>query len=226
MARLVPSLVADYDHLGESDPLKAKLKEPVSELRGWDFRWSAQSVPTTLAALWGDEMWTLVKQDPDDENVSVYEAIADHAGAQRKLATLGAVVDRLTQDFGTWRVAWSEVNRYQRLSGDITQHFSDAGESIPVPFTSARWGSLASFGARRYAGTAKYYGTSGNSFVAIVEFGARVTARAVSIGGENGDPKSPHFADQAARYAEGALRPVYFYPADLVGHVERDYRPR
>jgi len=95
-----------------------------------------------------------------------------------------------------------------------------------VPFTSARWGSLASFGAKRYDGTAKYYGTSGNSFVAIIEFGDRVTARAVSIGGESGNPASPHFADQVSRYVNGALRPVYFYPEDLAGHVEREYHPR
>ncbi|MEB0259973.1 penicillin acylase family protein, partial [Undibacterium sp. 5I1] len=43
--------------------------------------------------------------------------------------------------------------------------------------------------------------------------------------GESGDPASPHFNDQAERYAAGALRPVYFYPDDLAGHIERRYRP-
>jgi acyl-homoserine-lactone acylase len=105
------------------------------------------------------------------------------------------------------------------------QHFNDAAPSLPVPFTSARWGSLASFGARRYPGTSRYYGTSGNSFVAIVEFGPRIEARAVSIGGESGDPQSRHFRDQAVRYSDGALRKVYFYPDDLAGHVEREYHP-
>jgi acyl-homoserine-lactone acylase len=27
------------------------------------------------------------------------------------------------------------------------------------------------------------------------------------------------------RYADGNLRPVYFYPKDLEGHIERSYRP-
>ncbi len=120
--------------------------------------------------------------------------------------------------------AWP-VNRYQRLTGAITQPFNDAAPSLPIPFTSSRWGSLASFGARRYSGTNKYYGTNGNSFVAIVEFGPRVSARAISTGGESGHPESPHFADQVARYADGTLRTVYFYPEDLVGHIERDYHP-
>ena len=105
------------------------------------------------------------------------------------------------------------------------QPFSDAGPSIPVGFTSARWGSLASFGARTYPGTKKMYGTSGNSFVAVVEFGDRVRAKAVTAGGQSGDPKSPHFADQAERYAKGDLREVYFYREQLQGHIKREYRP-
>jgi len=117
------------------------------------------------------------------------------------------------------------MNRYQRLTGAIVQNFTDAGPSPAVPFTAGRWGSLASFAARRYDGTNKYYGTSGNSFVAIVEFGEKVSARAVSTGGESSDPNSAHFGDQTARYIDGALRPVYYFPADLVGHVERRYHP-
>jgi acyl-homoserine-lactone acylase len=94
-----------------------------------------------------------------------------------------------------------------------------------VPFTSSRWGSLASFGARPYPGTRKWYGTSGNSFVAAVEFGDSVTARAITAGGESGHPGSPHFKDEVERYASGNLRPVYFYPSQLKGHTERVYRP-
>jgi acyl-homoserine-lactone acylase len=95
-----------------------------------------------------------------------------------------------------------------------------------VPFTSARWGSLASFGARTYPGTRRMYGTSGNSFVAVVEFGKdSVRAKAVTAGGESGDPRSRHFADQAERYAAGRLRDVYFYPTQLAEHTERRYHP-
>jgi acyl-homoserine-lactone acylase len=94
-----------------------------------------------------------------------------------------------------------------------------------VPIPSARWGSLASFAAHSYPGTRRWYGTSGNSFVAVVEFGPHVRAWAVTAGGESGHPDSPHFNDQAERYASGDLRPVYFYPEDLAGHIERAYHP-
>ena len=74
-------------------------------------------------------------------------------------------------------------------------------------------------GAQRYPGTKRYYGNRGNSFVAAVEFGPRLRAVAVTAGGESGDPASPHFADQIARYAAGHLRPVWFYPDELAGHI-------
>jgi acyl-homoserine-lactone acylase len=105
------------------------------------------------------------------------------------------------------------------------QPFNDAGPSIPVAFTSARWGSLASYGARTYPNTKRMYGTSGNSFVAVVEFADRVRAKAVTAGGESGNPSSPHFNDQAKRYSTGDLRDVYFYRDQLKGHTEREYKP-
>jgi acyl-homoserine lactone acylase PvdQ len=117
------------------------------------------------------------------------------------------------------------VNRFQRLTGDIVQPFSDAQPSIPVGFTYSAWGSLASIWARRYPGTKRMYGTSGNSFVAVVEFGDSVRARAITAGGESGDPTSRHFTDQVARYSTGNLRDVYFYPNQLTGHIEREYHP-
>jgi acyl-homoserine-lactone acylase len=157
--------------------------------------------------------------------MNVPDYIATRVGADAKLAALSAAVDRLTRDFGDWQVPWGKINRFQRLDDSIAPHFDDAKPSIPVPFTSAQWGSLASFGAKTWPGTTRYYGTSGNSFVAIVEFGPRVKAMAVMAGGQSGDTASRHFADQTARYAAGQLRPVYFYPEDLKGHIERSYRP-
>jgi acyl-homoserine-lactone acylase len=210
-AQAIPTLVQAWDALPDSDPLKARLAEQVALLRGWDYRWSASSVPTSLAMFWGEELGA--------------RRVSSAAPAD-KLRALAAASDRLAADFGTWRTPWGEINRFQRLTGDIVQPFTDAGPSIPVPFTSGTWGSLASFGARRYPGTKKWYGTSGNSFVAVVEFGKdSVRARAVSAGGESGDPKSRHFGDQATRYASGNLRPVYFYPGQLQGHTERAYHP-
>ena len=221
-AELVPGLLAAYDAAPGAD--RARLAEPVAALRNWDYRWSAQSIPTSVAVFWGEALWAKAAPEAKLAGTGVYAAMAK-ASADQKLAALTEATDRLAKDFGSWRTPWGEINRYQRNDAAIVQKFDDRKPSMPVPFASAQWGSLASFGARRYEGTKRYYGTSGNSFVAVVEFGDKVRARAVTAGGESGDPASRHFGDQAQRYAAGDLREVYFYPDQLKGHTERTYRP-
>jgi acyl-homoserine lactone acylase PvdQ len=205
----LPALLKAWDEAPASNPLKGTLSEQIATLRGWDYRWSVRSIPTSLAVYWGETLG----------------AGAGGASPDRQLQALAAASDKLAADFGTWKTPWGDINRFQRVTGDIVQPFNDAAPGIPVGFTSSRWGSLASFGARSYTGTKKMYGSSGNSFVAVVEFGDRIRARAVSAGGESGDPSSPHFNDQAARYSTGDLREVYFYRPQLEGHIERTYHP-
>jgi acyl-homoserine-lactone acylase len=215
-AALIPPLVKAWDDQPAASPLKSRLAPQIAALRAWDYRWSVTSVPTTLAVYWGQEM---------DRRLGTLVFYAPRPTPEQELAALAAASDTLAADFGRWDTPWGDVNRFQRLTGDIVQPFNDAGPSLPVGFTSSEWGSLASFGARTYPGTKKMYGTKGNSFVAVVEFGDSVRARAVSAGGESGDPASPHFDDQGLRYTTGNLRDVYFYPNQLTGHVARQYHP-
>jgi acyl-homoserine-lactone acylase len=225
LARLVPTLVAAWDAAPPSSATRARLAEPIAALRAWDFRWSATSVPTTVAVLWATDLWNRNGGAAAAARMTIADYVQTRAPASEKLDVLAGVVDRLERDFGGWRVPWGDVNRVQRITSDLAQPFSDAAPSLPVPFTSSAWGSLASLGARTYPGTRRRYGTSGNTFVAVVEFGDSVRARAISPGGESGDPRSPHFNDQMERYTRGDLRTVYFYPSQLVGHTERRYRP-
>jgi acyl-homoserine lactone acylase PvdQ len=222
---LLPGLRKAYDQTPASNPLKAKLSEQIDSLRHWDLKWGVSSVPTSLAVFWGDALSRAVGPDARKAGMPVDTFIVRRATAQQELEALAAASDKLQQDFGSWKTPWGEINRFQRLTGDIVQPFNDSGPSIPVEFTSARWGSLASFGARAYPNTKKWYGTSGNSYLAVVEFGDSVRARAVTAGGESGDPRSPHFDDQAVRYSTGDLRDVYFYRSQLQGHIEREYHP-
>ena len=224
-ARQLPILIGDYDALPPTDPLRRKLAGPIALLRTWDYHWGTTSVPTSLAVFWGDILWDKASKLDTQEGLSVYDVMAEKAGPQVRLNALVEASDRLEHDFGSWGVPWGEVNRFQRIDGAIVQPFDDARPSIPVPFTSSRWGSLASFGAHRWPGTKRYYGTSGNSFVAVVEFGDKVHARAITAGGESGDSTSKHFNDEAERYTTGNLRTVYFWPEELQGHIERTYHP-
>ncbi|OAN62308.1 penicillin acylase family protein [Sphingomonas sp. TDK1] len=224
-AKLLPELVAAWRALPATDPRRAALAAPIATLAAWNYRWSADSVATSLAVYWGDQLWRDVGSFAQAERMNVPDYIAAKVSAPAKLAALSVAVDQLARDFGSWQTRWGDINRFQRLDDALQPHFDDAKPSVPVPFTSAQWGSLASFGAKRWPGTRRYYGTSGNSFVAVVAFGPRVAATAVMAGGQSGNPASPHFADQIDRYATGNLRKVYFYPDELAGHVERRYRP-
>ena len=224
--RPIPALVKAWEATPEPNPLRGKLADQMAALKAWDLRWSATSVPTSLAVFWGDEAQRRAGAAARQAGMTVPDYLGSgKAPADEMLQALAAASDKLTADFGTWKTPWGDINRFQRLTGDLVQPFNDTAPSIPVGFTSATWGSLASFGARAYPGTKKWYGTSGNSFVAVVEFGPTVRARAVSAGGESGDPTSPHFNDQARRYSTGDLRDVYFYRDQLAGHTKRTYHP-
>ncbi|HET7150454.1 MAG TPA: acylase [Candidatus Acidoferrum sp.] len=221
----IPALIKAWDETPGDNPLKAKISDQIAALRSWDLRWGMNSVPTSLAVFWGDDLQHRV--GPDARNAGIYlsDYVCTKVPPDVLLQALAKASDKLASDFGTWKTPWGDINRFQRLTGDIVQPFSDAAPSIPVGFTSSFWGSLAAFGARAYPGTKKWYGTSGNSFVAVVEFGDKVRARAVTAGGESGHPSSPHFDDEAQRYSTGNLRQVYYYHSQLQGHTEREYHP-
>ena len=213
-AQLIPKLVKAHERAPSPDRAEA-----VALLAGWDNRAGLDSVETSLAVFWGDALWARSAAAANDERIEVEDWIATRASDAEMLVALDEALARLKADFGSWRVPWGEINRYQRNDGAVVQRYDDAKPSTAIPFASANWGALASFRAERQPGTKRYYGFHGNSFVAVVEFGQRVKARAVMVGGQSGDPASAHFNDQIGRYAAGNLRPVYFYPEDLAGKV-------
>lgn len=221
----IPCLVKAWDEATADNPLRAKLAEPIETLHKWDLRWGVNSVATSLAVFWGDVLQHQLGPDARHAGMYLSDYVCAKVPPETLLQYFAEASDKLTADFGTWRTPWGDINRFQRLTGDIVQPFSDSAPSIPVGFTSSFWGSLAAFGAHAHPGTKKWYGTLGNSFVAVVEFGPKIRARAVTAGGESGHPSSPHFNDEAVRYSTGDLREVYFYREQLKGHTEREYHP-
>jgi acyl-homoserine-lactone acylase len=224
-AMQLPALLDAWDGASQENPRKTKLTEPIAVLRAWNYRWASDSIATTVAVHWGEDAARLVATAARRAGVSADTYIATRqASSDILLQALETSMERLSRDFGTWRTPWGAINRFQRLNGDIIPSFDDGAESVPVGFTSSRWGSLASFGARSY-NTKRMNGTTGNSFVAVVEFAERVRARAVSAGGQSSNRISPHFRDQAERYSKGDFREVYFYPDQQNSHLERRYHP-
>jgi acyl-homoserine lactone acylase PvdQ len=222
---LLPPLFDAYDQLAADDPRRDRLKEPMASLRSWDRRTSADSVPTALAIFWGQELRERKGPEARDAEEPVYDYLVGHLTPPERIDGLSAAVAKLQRDFGRWRTPWGDINRYQRLTDDVVQPFDDAKPSLPVGFASSTWGALASFDAAYPRKTKKIYGTAGNSFVAAVEFGPTIHAKAVLSGGESGDPNSPHFADQAQMFVQGRFRDVLFSPEDVTAHAERSYHP-
>lgn len=218
--KVVPSLVRAYD---ASSPKNETVAGAIEVLRNWDFKTNEESVAMTLAHFHGVN---LIRRGSRPDGLSFMGEMgyySNEAPKKEMLEVLEKTVNDLTENFGTWNIAWGEVNRFQRLDGAIRSHFNDDQPSLPVGLASGRWGALASYGARTYD-TKKLYGTSGNSFVAVVEFGEKVRAKSMLAGGQNGNPDSPHFYDQAQRYIDVEFKDVAFYREDVEARAKKTYK--
>ena len=222
---LLPPLIHAYDALPGADPRRASLGEAIDMLRAWNRRTSADSVATAVAIFWGQGLIERNGAAARDADEPAYDYLVDKLTDDERLEGLSAALAKLQQDFGRWRIAWGEINRFQRLTGDIVQPFDDARPSLPVGFAPSQWGALASFDSSKPRKTKKIYGSTGNSFIAAVDFGPTIHAKALMSGGESGDPSSPHFTDQALMFSQGRFRDVLFYPEDVRAHAERSYQP-
>jgi acyl-homoserine-lactone acylase len=227
---LVPALVSSFEkNISATDSLYSQLTGPIQTLKKWDYYSSENSVATTLANEWAQKLTTSIQRvyidEGWDDQVTLVKKFATTATKEELLPPLLAVVTELKNKFGKWEIAWGEINRYQRISGDIAQKYRDDQPSFPVGFASASWGMLPSYNSRYYPGTNKRYGVSGNSFVCAVEFGKKIKAKSLLAGGESGDPSSKHFTDQLEMYTKGKFKDVLFYKEDVLKHVERSYHP-
>ena len=222
---LLPPLFVDFDGLAANDPRRTELQGPVERLRAWDRRTAADSVPTALAIFWGQALLERKGPAAVAAGEPAFDYLVGHLTPEERLGALSAAIAKLREDFGPQPSAWGDINRYQRLTDDIVQPFDDTKPSLPVGFASSTWGALASFEASPPRKTKKIYGSIGNSFVAAVEFGPVVHAKAIMSGGASGDPRSTHFLDQALMFTRGELRDVFFSRNDVLAHAERSYQP-
>jgi acyl-homoserine lactone acylase PvdQ len=226
---LIPSLINAFEKLSSKDTLYELLKKPVALLKAWDYRVSEESIATTLAIEWAEKLNPLLQRvyinEREMDQVQITKQFADTAGLQQLLQPLQHVITVLISKWGKWQMPWGEINRFQRLSGDIVLKFDDRQPNLPVAFANSLWGMLPSYKSLYYPGTNKRYGNSGNSFVCAVEFGKRIKAKSLLAGGESGNPSSKHFNDQAERYTKGLFKDVLFYKEDIIKNQERSYNP-
>ena len=227
---LIPALVASFEkNIGKENPLYKELAEPIALLKNWDYYTNENSTATTLAIEWAYKLDPIIQkvyvEEGELNQVQNTQNFAKNASPDQLIPQLQIVVNELKTKFGTWQIPWGEINRFQRLSGDITLVYNDAFESIPIGYGPALWGSLPAYKSNYQKGSKKRYGFNGNSFVCAVEFGPKIKAKSLLAGGNSSDPKSKHFYDQAEMYRKGQFKDVLFYKDDVQKNAEKTYHP-
>jgi acyl-homoserine lactone acylase PvdQ len=219
---LMPMLLKAYNEKGIADP---QLTEPIEVIQNWDYRTSKESVAMSLAHFFG---MNFMRNHGNINYLIPFNANrgkVPNPSSSEILATFSQTIEAMNADFGSWNTPWGEINRFQRLTGAIDLKFDDSKPYIPVGLASGTWGALAAYGARSTEDAKRLYGYRGNSFVAVVEFGEKVKAKSILAGGQSADPNSPHFYDQAQRYADAHYKEVPFYREDVEKRMEEKYVP-
>jgi acyl-homoserine lactone acylase PvdQ len=219
---LIPSLVKAY-----AKSPRLEVKEMVDSLAAWDRKAQENSVAQHIAIRWASILLPIIPKirtlGGETDPVVNFTRFANEASSDVLLDALLKVKLNIEQQLGTWKIAWGDVNRFQRISNSVM--FDDTKPSLPVAFTSSAWGQLPSYTSKPYQGSKKWYGVNGNSFVAAVEFGSKIKAYSLLAGGQSGDLNSSHFFDQAKMYAEGKFKEVLFYKNDVKKGSVFHYNP-
>lgn len=224
-------LITGLLEAAESETIEdQEVQAAIELLKTWDFRVGVNSVSMTLTQFYLNAYMSSGKIPSMEGNKRIsrlgrFDYMSKTSKLGERLEVFQSAIDKLTEDFGSWNTPWGEFNRFQRVDGEIYQQFDDAKPSLPVGMASGSWGALASYGTRFGKDTKRQYGVSGNSFVAVVEFGDQVKAKSMLAGGQSSDIKSPHFDDQAQPYADGKFKEVAYYREDVKKRAKKTYKP-
>ena len=225
---MLPPLFESYNNLKPSDSLYSILKEPIHLLKNWDRCSSTSSIATTLAVEWAYKVinlnYYLMSVEDGSNQVTLFSAFARQTSIPKRLELLRDVTIELEKIYGTWKMAWGNIVRFQRPSGDIIPKFDDERISTPVGFASALFGCLPAY-ETIWNGSDKSYGVAGNSFVAAVEFGKKIRAKSIVTAGQSFKPASIHFKDQLQLFLNGKLKDVHFYKEDVLRNKSSSYHP-
>jgi len=188
---MLPTLRVELEARGLPQARRERALEALEFLEQWNRRSSITSEPMTLYFFWRHAMRQLDMADP----VAAFE----HALAY------------MQDTYGSWQVAWGQVNRLQRRHTSGAEPFDDDAESLPIAGGPGNpFGIIFNFYARPEPGRQNMYGVAGHSFVGLVEFDESPRAESVLVFGADADPQSPHYFDQSRLFAEQRYKQAWF----------------
>lgn len=224
----LPRFRRELDRLRETNlELAAQVEPYLAHLLDWDCKGTIDSTQATLCIAWYEELYGFGY--PAETLKPQYVS-----NVAEQFKALVAAATKLKSTFGDWKVPYGAVNRLQR--------HADVSDFYKIPF-SDNLPSLPSAGMPGPPGVVftmyftptiylppfklmkKHYAVVGTSYLCAVEFGDRIKSKSLLQYGVSGNPKSPHFFDQAELISKRQLKDNYIYWDDVVANAKRIYHP-
>ena len=207
-----------------------KQVEPYLEhLLDWDCRITAESTQATLCTAWYEELFG--DNYPGEVMKPHYAADASRHSSRRSCRRR-ASCDRSTAT-GRCPGATFTARSEARTSADLLDlPFDDGRPSLPSSAATARWAWSSRSTIRRtlYIPSSRtlknHYGLIGATYMGVYEFGDRIEGATVLHFGQSGDPRSPHFFDQAKLLAERKFKRELFYWDEVLRKAPERLPPR
>jgi penicillin amidase len=224
----LPRYARALEELKTSDPKLAERVAPyLDHLLAWNFRVTKTSTQAPLCIEWYEDLYGGTY--PGEVLKPAFQG-----DVPAQLAALVNAAAKLQSIYGTWKVAYGDVYRIQR--------HADVAEFIDIPFDDAQ-PSLPCIGSHGPMGVVftqyytppiqipfvktikKHYGVVGLTYMGVFEFADKVRGGTLLQFGASGDPRSPHFFDQAKLLSECKLKPDLFDWDEVKSACRRSYHP-
>ncbi len=193
-----------------SENLNETAKKAVSVLKEWDRSADVDSRGAVLFAQFAQELEQMVEfpfaehWKPDSPRTTP-DGLAN---PKKAVEALAKSADFVQEKYGALDVSWGKIHRLRK--GDVNLPANGGPSSLGI-FRAARFSPMQNN---------KYIATSGDSYVAAVEFTNPIRAKALTVYGNSSQPGSPHRTDQMEFFSKKKLRSVWLTREDIESNLE------